>query len=614
MCLTFLHRSIVTLCLSCCCVWSLVAQNCENDTTPPVAICSSEITLSPSANGQVILFAENLNESSYDDCSDISLAVALQGTASEDAPPTADQIELTSGDYIVELWITDASGNTNRCWTEVTVLGDCNESDNFAPTLSCFNGLNAELNAEGTVTFFALDVIEFVSDNCTPTEELTYRIEIGTGGENAPTTTQITLTSENTGVTPVTVWAIDASDNATSCTSNIIIGDSEEVLTIRGQVYADSTKNCVFDANEKAVQIQQVRGILSQGTDYTAGVNSDGSYAIRIPKSELTNVDEVIIRPVLESHFMRSSCSDIDVIITPELSVVEDVNVPIELYFDCPTLQVDLLSAELTACTSNQLLAFFCNYGLETAENTILAVTLDPYTTLINATSPYTEIANGTILFDLGELAGAHCNLIGLDVEIDCAAPAGYAHRFEGVITADNTCESLNPDWNGASVRVTGECDEASDQVRLEIRNIGDDDMSNPMQYIIVEDVILMRENEFELPAGEAISINVTADGTTWRLEAEQVDFHPGQSMPSVTIEGCGGLNNVGLPLIFGHDDRDLNKTINYQQTISTADNETFVGYPKGYSEEHFIEPNTPIEYIVRFPQPTDNEQIIIEV
>ncbi|MFK7936739.1 MAG: T9SS type A sorting domain-containing protein, partial [Saprospiraceae bacterium] len=50
------------------------------------------------------------------------------------------------------------------------------------------------------------------------------------------------------------------------------------------------------------------------------------------------------------------------------------------------------------------------------------------------------------------------------------------------------------------------------------------------------------------------------------------------------------------------------------QQTISTAENETFIGYPKGYGDDHFIEPNTPIEYVVRFPQPTDNEQIIIEV
>ncbi|MGK0387375.1 MAG: hypothetical protein ACI94Y_000101 [Maribacter sp.] len=56
----------------------------------------------------------------------------------------------------------------------------------------------------------------------------------------------------------------------------------------------------------------------------------------------------------------------------------------------------------------------------------------------------------------------------------------------------------------------------------------------------VFEDQVMFTDNPFQLEIGEEIVFSYFANGSTFRLDAEQSDGHPGNSNPSVVIEECG--------------------------------------------------------------------------
>jgi uncharacterized repeat protein (TIGR01451 family) len=106
------------------------------------------------------------------------------------------------------------------------------------------------------------------------------------------------------------------------------------------------------------------------------------------------------------------------------------------------------------------------------------------------------------------------------------------------------------------------------------------------------------------LAAGEdRLVFSTPANGSTWRIEAEQEPFHPGFSMPSLTVEGCtaGQTFSLGYVNQYELDDADEWKDTECRENVGSYDPNDKQGFPTGYGAQQYIKPGVDIEYLIRF-------------
>ncbi len=126
------------------------------DTSPPQAICSSDLQVSLSSNGAALVHAATLNAGSYDNCSPVFLSV------SRDEIEFFPFIEVNCADQLapilLTLRVTDAAGLENFCQTEVTVR------DFLKPNVQC--PPNLSLHCLQDFTDLGLTGVATATDNC----------------------------------------------------------------------------------------------------------------------------------------------------------------------------------------------------------------------------------------------------------------------------------------------------------------------------------------------------------------------------------------------------------------------------------------------------------------
>lgn len=98
-------------------------------------------------------------------------------------------------------------------------------------------------------------------------------------------------------------------------------------------------------------------------------------------------------------------------------------------------------------------------------------------------------------------------------------------------------------DYIGASLQLKAKCNDGIATFR--ITNIGEEDMSVPTQFGIIEDDILPGYNrEVFLKSGKHIDIELDGNSKV-TLMLRQIKGHPGDSILTATLEGCGTLNTT---------------------------------------------------------------------
>ncbi|NRA52009.1 MAG: T9SS type A sorting domain-containing protein, partial [Phaeodactylibacter sp.] len=142
-------------------------------------------------------------------------------------------------------------------------------------------------------------------------------------------------------------------------------------------------------------------------------------------------------------------------------------------------------------------------------------------------------------------------------------------------------------------------CDD--DEVAFTIKNVGSAPTAAPLDYTIVEDLVMYMEGSFDLEVGEEHLITLPGNGSTWRAEAEQEPGHPGVFQPAAWVEGCGGLNSTGLVNAFPTNNNDPFLSVFCDEVIAAFDPNDKVGFPQGRGANKLIRPNQDIEYRIRF-------------
>jgi hypothetical protein len=125
--------------------------------------------------------------------------------------------------------------------------------------------------------------------------------------------------------------------------------------------------------------------------------------------------------------------------------------------------------------------------------------------------------------------------------------------------------------------------------------------MVAPLGFIVIEDVIMYKQGDFQLASGDSLAMSMPANGATWRIEAQQAPAYPIRTHPSSTVEGCGGLNQPGLVNAFPPADDPLYLDTYCEQVTGSYDPNDKTAVPTGYAADHIIPKNTDIEYRIRF-------------
>ena len=363
---------------------------------------------------------------------------------------------------------------------------------------------------------------------------------------------------------------------------------------IMGNVFKDENLDCNFDDGTENTLFNRLVQISGNQTFYGT-TDEMGNYNINVD----TGTYEV---NVILPNLYWDTCDPQTVNIT-EFFTDTIINLAVQPIIECPWLTVDISTPFLRRCFENNYTVHYCNDGTTTAEDAYIEVNFDQFLEVQSSTLPWTSQIGNTYTFDVGTLDPTDCGNFNITTLVNCDSTVlGQTHCAQAHIFPDSICLPDAANWDGSSIAVEAECD--GDSVHFIIRNIGDGNMASPLSYIIIEDEIMVHQDNFQLNSGESQMIpnGFSNGGSTYRIIAEQSEGHPGNSMPTAAIEGCGTtIFPFGFFNMFSQNDGEIFLSIDCQENIGSYDPNDKQAFPTGFGDEHFIWQNIDLEYLIRF-------------
>ncbi len=369
---------------------------------------------------------------------------------------------------------------------------------------------------------------------------------------------------------------------------------------ISGQIFLDDDLDCLYDSTESSLGGYVVE--LYPGPLYTIPDN-DGRYCFDVNEGAYSIYPNILNHP-----YLYNSCIDSLTMIEVENYDTSGVDFPMEAIIDCPLLTIDLGIPFLRRCFDNVLYIQYCNEGTQDADSVYIELILDEYIVVDSTTYPYTLNEDNHLIFDLGESPIGQCGSILIFADVDCEAALETSACSEVYIYPNEYCGKPSALWDGSDIEVDVACE--GDSVAFTIYNTGEN-MSEARDYIAYEDDLLSFIGNFQLNAGDSLIVKFLANGSSYRLTAEQSPYYPGNSNPQAMIEMCGmGIFSTGFITAVPQDDGNPYVDIDCLPIIGSFDPNDKLVSPTGIGEEHFTSPNTPFEYTIRF-QNTGNDTAI---
>lgn len=366
-------------------------------------------------------------------------------------------------------------------------------------------------------------------------------------------------------------------------------------FTLAGLVFQDILADCQY-WNEPLLEGWPVKATgLVSGKTYTTTTDANGQYAFALCLSD-TLVEVSLDVPF---NYGQTCPTTYAVAFTPGITQLHIQDIAVQLDEECPLLMVDIAAPFLRRCFENYYAVSYANLSDQLVEGAHVEVALDPAMTFTTADLPETDLGNNVYSFEVGDLQPGQYGSFQINFDLDCEAELGATHCSEAHIFPDTLCP-LSGNWSGANVEVDGYCE--NDTIHLIIRNTGEGDMVAPLEFIVVEDVIMYNQDNFDLDASATeIVLEMPGNGATWRLEAEQEPGHPYAGSVAVAVEGCGGINELGLVNLLPLENPNPFIAIDCQENIGSFDPNDKTAFPSGYNGPHYIERGIPIEYKIRF-------------
>lgn len=372
------------------------------------------------------------------------------------------------------------------------------------------------------------------------------------------------------------------------------MGPNGEVYpgTLNGQLALDANVNCLNDTMEQPLAHWLVT--LSGDVNLFAATDSTGHYQLGdVPAGDY----QLSVVPLSGIWEPCPAVVPVGIPDTGSTEIQQDFS--IQALVDCPFMTIDLSTPLLRRCFENTYTVYYCNNGSIAADSAFVEITLDPALDFNGANIPFTQ--NGDVLhFPLGTVAALECGSFQFTVTPDCDSTViGQTLCVDAIVFPDTIC---NPplNWSGATLVGSAACE--SDSIRFTLRNIGTAPSTPALDFIVVDDHVIMMQTPLPslAPGGEYIAAT-PANGSNWRFMAEQEPNHPGNEPVSVGVEGCGGFIFPSFLLQFPNSDGNPFSALDCQEVIGSWDPNDKSATPGGVKDEHYIEPGTPLTYRIRF-------------
>ncbi len=387
----------------------------------------------------------------------------------------------------------------------------------------------------------------------------------------------------------------------------IVNGDFEELclneectdVSLNGAVYSGNVTAIVdgdcANPNVENVATNWLVRMFNNEKEYLVTTDAEGFYSkVVIPDDyTISVIPPTYLWGICDNNIQGSSSMNGDVVSTNFKAYAES---------ECPYMEVDVSAPFVRRCFDNYYSIDYCNQGTITANDAFIELELDEDFSVSNVDHPDYSIDGNILTLNIGDVPPSECGSIDFQLYLDCEVELGETQCVNAHIYPDTICNA-DALWSGASVEVKGVCE--GDSVRFYIENIGDMDMLGPVEFIVTEDDVMFQEGEINLDAAELTSLAFNANGSTYRINVNQVEFHPGFSSPTVAVEACGTNNqgsfSIGYVNMFSENEQNSFLSVDCQETIGSYDPNDKRGYPVGYQEEHYIKANTDLEYKIRF-------------
>ena len=409
------------------------------------------------------------------------------------------------------------------------------------------------------------------------------------------------------------LYSLEIIDLTTGCvvTADVEINlDSASCTSLSGRLVRDTMPDCIPLVNEPGLS-NWLMVIEGEDEVYYAVTQADGYYEQHVPAGTYE------VYPLIPDNGLWLACEDSYTVELENPGDMEMQDIPVQEQEPCPQLWVDFSMPLMRACWSRTLFIQYCNDGTAVAEDAYIEVTLDENFTFQSASAPVVDQNGNTYTLDIGSVDINECGTLVLTFVVSCDVTVGQALCAEAKIFPNEPCFPESPLWSGASLQVTGNCE--ADAVTFLVENIGANDMPELEPCIVIEDGVMLFviPDSLKLDAGDSYLYEFPRNGSTYRLEIDQVPFHPGFSQPMAIIEGCGenetGTFSTGFVNQLPMDDVDDFIDIECREVVASYDPNDKHGFPRGYGEGHYIYPGTELEYLVNF-QNTGNDTAFLVV
>ncbi len=265
---------------------------------------------------------------------------------------------------------------------------------------------------------------------------------------------------------------------------------------------------------------------------------------------------------------------------------------------DCPELIIDLaLPSFFRNCLLETPVSVSVqNIGTILAENSIASIVIPMVEMDVVSSNPSPAWTNGdTLFYALGDLDIFERADIDLIVKTKCDTfLLGQTLCVEAFATLDNPCDPDPP--IGSIITIHPECI-GDTLVEFTLTNIGDAPTMNDHDYFIIEDEVILKMAPFTLNPMQQMTVQVQADGSTFRMEATKFDDG---TLTAAAIEGCGGLN-PGLINAYWVDQGEAAYDMDCREVRLAYDPNEKSAVPTGVGPEHLMVANRPIQYTIDF-------------
>ena len=367
---------------------------------------------------------------------------------------------------------------------------------------------------------------------------------------------------------------------------------------LEGDVHRDGNFNCTAEPGEQTLKRWMVQAEGASGGITATLTDTAGHYRIWVDTAQTPY--SVSMLPPTSAW---GACPAVQVV---NLSGADTVRTDFSAQplSDCVELQADISTPLLRRCFPNVFTVNVCNQGTKDATDAYADVTLAPeFEPITDATLPYTTVSPDVYRFQFGTLASGECITFNFRSVINCDSTTLEQTLCYSVHAyPDTLCDPILPLWSGANVSVMGTCN--GNEVQFRIVNTGTAGMATQREYVIIEDDVMRQEGPFQLGPGAERVFTLPANGSTWRLEAQQEPNHPRAGTPAVALEGCdmnGGTFSTGFITMFPIYDPSPAEDNECREVIGSYDPNDKQGFPRGVGPQHLIRENTDIEYLIRF-------------